>query len=102
MIKHCKEYYISAKKYPPGPFFIRRRDDVKGVKINGLYLYPEGIKGFSIGLIERKNEKYPWKVYMGPFGISGRNDQRNFKSFRNAVKLFRSLGRQAFKQRNST
>ncbi len=97
MINHCEIYNRSSSQYPPGPLFLRKRYDERGITGNGLYLYAEGASGPCIGLYQRKNSKYPWKVYVGPFRKKGQKDEHSFKSFRNAVKLFRSLGRQALK-----
>lgn len=89
MIHHLEIYKKSYSEYPSKAFFIRRRNDG-----NGLYLYAEGGDGPCISIYQRGNDGYPWKVYMGPFCEHGQKDERSFKSFKNAVKLFRSLGRQ--------
>lgn len=89
MIKHIEDLSKYKMGYPSGSFFIRRRYNV-----NGLYLYAEGACGPCISIYKRKNGKYPWKVYVGPFLQKGQKDERSFKNFKNAVKLFRSLGRQ--------
>lgn len=101
MINHYEKFNMLNSEYSPGPFFIRRRHGAEGVLINGLYLYAEGASGPCIGLYQSKNEKYPWKVYLGPFQESGKKDERSFKSFRSAVRFFRSLGRRALQNKPS-
>lgn len=102
MIRHFEKHHRDASKYPEGASFFRTRRDERGLNGDGLYLHVGEASGPCIALVERKLKARPWRVDLGPFRERGQKDERYFKNFKSAVKLFRKLGRKALNKATLT